>query len=269
MPDAQLSGNGTGAAGEMKGGPLSWRAEHLQLFPGNAVLNARAEGFGASLFRGEARGEALCECGFGAAIGDLLVGKDALQKAVAVAFDGVRDARYFDEVDSRAHQHEATVAQEKSLTAGGEKAGVMEPGGASDGGSVHDFDEPTEPAKGWDLHLTAICPEEAARTVRFLTGAVMACGGYVLSRRFDAGESAAIEFAFVRATCVEMYSILIAAGLELCAQSHLAMAALCQCTRETLEATAGDSVRVELTIRRSGMVPTCREGGPAAPPQAA
>lgn len=70
--------------------------------------------------------------------------------------------------------------------------------------------------------------------MRFLTGAVMACGGYVLSRRFDAGESAAIEFEFVRATCVEMYSVLIAAGLDLSAQSHRTMVTLCQCTRETL-----------------------------------
>ena len=111
--------------------------------------------------------------------------------------------------------------------------------------------------QGWQLSLTALCVEDAARTVRFLTGAVMACGGYVLSRRFDAGESAAIEFEFVRATCVEMYSILIAAGLELTAQSHMIMGTLCQCTRETLEVTAGDPVRVELTIRKSDGAPRC------------
>src|SRR5579875_1934449 len=86
--------------------------------------------------------------------------------------------------------------------------------------------------KGWDLSLLALCSDDAPRTVRFLTGAVMACGGFVLSRRFDAGDTAAIEFEFVRATCVEMYSILIAAGLELTAQSHLIMSTLCQCTRE-------------------------------------
>jgi hypothetical protein len=66
-----------------------------------------------------------------------------------------------------------------------------------------------------------------------------------------------------------MYSVLIAAGLELTAQSHLTMAALCQCTRETLEATAGDPVRVELTIRKSAPNPRCEPGGSAAPPQAA
>ncbi|HEX4038947.1 MAG TPA: hypothetical protein VHX37_12885 [Acidobacteriaceae bacterium] len=138
----------------------------------------------------------------------------------------------------------------------------------SDAGNVHDFCEPVRPMKGWELNLTAQCTDEAPRTVRFLTGAVMACGGYVLSRRFDAGESAAIEFEFVRATCVEMYSVLIASGLELSAQSHLAMAALCQCTRETLEATAGDPVRVELTIRKSGGVAR-REPDGSAPPRAA
>jgi hypothetical protein len=97
----------------------------------------------------------------------------------------------------------------------------------------------------------------------------MACGGYVLSRRFDAGDTAAIEFEFVRATCVEMYSVLIAAGLDLTAQSHIIMSTLCQCTRETLEATAGDPVRVELTIRKTGAVRRCEPGGSAAPPQVA
>lgn len=101
----------------------------------------------------------------------------------------------------------------------------------------------------WDLNLSALCNEDAPRTVRFLTGAVLACGGNVLSRRFDPGDTAAIEFEFLRATCVEMYSLLIAAGLDLSAQSHWTLSALCQCTRETLESTATDPVRVELTIR--------------------
>jgi hypothetical protein len=139
----------------------------------------------------------------------------------------------------------------------------------SDAGSVHDFAEQGGKQKGWDLNLTAVCAEDAARTVRFLTGAVMACGGLVLSRRFDAEQSAAIEFEFVRATCVEMYSVLIAAGLELTAQSHRVMATLCQCTRETIEVTAGDPVRVDLMIRRSGGLPCGEPGGSAVPPQAA
>jgi hypothetical protein len=139
----------------------------------------------------------------------------------------------------------------------------------SDAGSVHEIAQQASGQKGWELNLSAVCADDAARTVRFLTGAVMACGGLVLSRRFDAGQSAAIEFEFVRATCVEMYSVLIAAGLELTAQSHRIMATLCQCTRETIEATAGDPVRVDLVIRRSGVLPCGEPGGSAAPPQVA
>src|SRR5579872_2789453 len=111
MPGTQLYSNGTGSAGEMQGGPLSWRPEHLQFLPGNAALNAGAESFGSGLFGGETRGEALCGCRSGAAIGNFLLGKDALEKAVAIALDSVRDTRYLDEVNSRAHQHDATVAQ--------------------------------------------------------------------------------------------------------------------------------------------------------------
>ena len=126
--------------------------------------------------------------------------------------------------------------------------------------------EQTRARKDWDLSLTALCSDDAPRTVRFLTGAVMACGGCVLSRRFDARGTAAIEFEFVRATCVEMYSILIAAGLELSAQSHRTLATLCQCTRETLEATAGDPVRINITIRKPGTNSRCEPGGACTPP---
>ncbi|MFP5229715.1 MAG: hypothetical protein ACLGXA_19040 [Acidobacteriota bacterium] len=131
------------------------------------------------------------------------------------------------------------------------------------------IDEERWGRKGWELNLAALCSEDPARTVRFLTGAVMACGGYVLSRRFDAEQTAAIEFEFIRATCVEMYSVLIAAGLDLTAQSHMILSTLCQCTRETLETTASDPVRVDLTIRMAEALPHREPGGSANPPQVA
>lgn len=137
----------------------------------------------------------------------------------------------------------------------------------SDATSVQAIGEERWGQKGWELNLVALCSEDTARTVRFLTGAVMACGGCVLSRRFDAEQTAAIEFEFIRATCVEMYSVLIAAGLELTAQSHLILSTLCQCTRETLEMTASDPVRVELVIRRASGQAQCEPGGSAVPPQ--
>jgi len=132
---------------------------------------------------------------------------------------------------------------------------------------VREHAEQSRARNGWELSLTALCSDEAPRTVRFLTGAVMACGGCVLSRRFDPGDRAAIEFEFVRSTCVEMYSILIAAGLELSAESHHNLATLCQCTRETIEATAGDMVRVEITIRRAAANSRSKPGGACGPPR--
>lgn len=96
----------------------------------------------------------------------------------------------------------------------------------------------------------------------------MACGGFVLSRRFDGAESGGIEFEFARAACVEMYGALIAAGLELSAQSHRTMAMLCQCTRETLEETAGDLVRIEVTVDSLMAAPRCEPGGSCLPPLA-
>jgi hypothetical protein len=134
---------------------------------------------------------------------------------------------------------------------------------------VRDSLEPVPARKTWDLSLSAFCTDETPRTLRFLTGAVMACGGCVLARRFDPNESAALEFEFLRAICVEMYSVLIAAGLELSAQSHRSLATLCQCTRETLEDTAGDPVRVEITIRRNPAQAHSDRGGAGPPPQVA
>jgi len=120
---------------------------------------------------------------------------------------------------------------------------------------------------GWELHLIAFCAEDAPRTIRFLTGAIMACGGDVVSRRFDAAGEASIEFEFVRAVCVEMYSVLIAAGLDLTAESHLSLASLCQCTRETIESTAGDPVRALLFIQPATTLSKSEGGSP--PPRLA
>lgn len=269
MRHAQLSGNGTGASGEMKCRTLAGKAANLEFFPGNSVLNAGAERFGSGLFGCEASGKALGCRGFGATIGDFIVGIDAPQKALAKAFDGAGNARNVHEINAGSNQHEATVAQGKKHERPERRPGLMPMQDFSDAGSVHETAETSRALKVWDLSLMALCSDDAPRTVRFLTGAVMACGGCVLSRRFDAGDSAAIEFEFVRATCVEIYSVLIAAGLELSAQSHRMMAALCQCTRETLETTAGDPVRVELTIRRMDGKARMEPGNSRIPPKLA
>jgi hypothetical protein len=265
MPDAQLSCNSTRPSAQVQRGSLPGKTPHLQFFPGNSLLDPRPQCLGGRLLGCKTSGEALGKRSSGAAIGDLIAREHPLQKPLAEAFDRLRYARYFDDVDSRSHQHDATVAHAKIFSARPCPTPVNRFFAPSDAASVHDLSQSDHPSEGWDLHLAALCADETPRTVRFLSGAVMACGGYVLSRSFDTAGSAAIEFEFVRATCVEMYSVMIAAGLDLSAQSHLAMAALCQCTRETLEATAGDPVRVELTIRKAFPSSHGKPGGSACP----
>ena len=264
-----MSGNGTGAAAEVQGGTLAGEAPDFQFSPRDAVLDAGAEGFGSGFLGGKARRKTLGSGDFGAAIRNFLFGKHAVEESVAETLNRALDARDFDEVDAGSHEHEATVAQQETfrVIAGGMVLKVQRT--LSDGDGVRDFPEPNGLRNDWNLSLSALCSDDAPRTVRFLTGAVLACGGNVLARRFEPGEAAAIEFEFVRATCVEMYSILIAAGLELSAEAHVHLASLCQCTRETLESTAGDPVRVLLSIRRSGAKAQCESGGACSPPQAA
>ena len=264
-----MSRDGTGTAGQVQDRPSTRLTPNLQFLPRHAVLDPCSQSLGTRFFGRKARRKALGSGSFGAAIRNFLVGKHPAQEAVAEALDRACDARYFNQIDARAHQHDATLAQPEIFSRRLRKTQLMRCFRLSDGWGVQPIPGQNRAEKGWDLNLIALCPDDAARTVRFLTGAVMACGGCVLSRRFDAGETASIEFEFVRATCVEMYSILIAAGLELSAQSHMTLATLCQCTRETLETTAADPVRIEITIRKSGVASRCNTGGCCTPPKMA
>jgi hypothetical protein len=100
----------------------------------------------------------------------------------------------------------------------------------------------------WELKLTATSLEEPAAVMRLLTGAIVGSGGWVLSRSFceDGGE---ISFEFERRTCVEMYTVLIAAGLELSQASHLRLTDLCHCTRNAPAEALFDLAHVDLKIR--------------------
>lgn len=105
----------------------------------------------------------------------------------------------------------------------------------------------SEESPGWMLRLTALSTEDPARTVRVLTGALLACGGWVLTRTNEKGV-AALDFEFARAACVEVYAVLIGCGLELSRDSHLKMAELCHCTKNLIETRAFDIARVDLVV---------------------
>ena len=108
----------------------------------------------------------------------------------------------------------------------------------------------SEDFPGWLLRLTALCPGDPARTVRMLTGALLACGGWVLTRTHEKG-AFAIHFEFARAACVEVYAVLIGCGLELSRDSHLRMAELCHCTKNLIETRAFEIARIYLVVYNS------------------
>jgi len=101
------------------------------------------------------------------------------------------------------------------------------------------------------LRLTALSPDDPGRTVRVLTGALLACGGWVLTRTQEK-DVAALDFEFARAACVEVYAVLIGCGLELSRDSHLRMAELCHCTKNLIESRAFDIARVDLIVYGNG-----------------
>ena len=105
----------------------------------------------------------------------------------------------------------------------------------------------SEDAPGWMLRLTALSPDDPERTVRMLTGALLACGGWVLTRTQEKG-IAGLDFEFARAACVEVYAVLIGCGLELSRDSHLKMAELCHCTKNLIETRAFDIARIDLVV---------------------
>ncbi|HEY0785099.1 MAG TPA: hypothetical protein VGD62_04460 [Acidobacteriaceae bacterium] len=106
------------------------------------------------------------------------------------------------------------------------------------------LDQPSD----WNLLLVADSSDCPERVLRFLAGAVSACGGWVLSRTIQGEECAEIDFEFPRANCVEMYSILVAAGMALSQEAHLQLTGLCQCTMYLLETRAQEIVRLQLTV---------------------
>jgi hypothetical protein len=105
-----------------------------------------------------------------------------------------------------------------------------------------------EPSTDWNLVLIASSPDGPERVLRFLSGAVSACGGWVLSHGSSGEECAEIDFEFPRANCVEIYSVLVATGVTLSQEAHMQLTELCQCTSYLLETKAYDVVRLHLTI---------------------
>lgn len=100
----------------------------------------------------------------------------------------------------------------------------------------------------WALRTKATTTEEPARLVQLLTGAILGSGGWVLSRGVSDTGIVHMFFEFERDRCVDMYTVLIAVGLELSQLAHIRFTELCQCTRNHYADCGREIVSVELEI---------------------
>jgi hypothetical protein len=99
------------------------------------------------------------------------------------------------------------------------------------------------------MEMKAVSIEEPARLVQTLTGAILGCGGWVLSRGSNDTGTVSLLFEFERQACVEIYSVLIAAGLELSRSGHIRFTELCQCTRSHPQDCGAEIASVDLEIQ--------------------
>jgi hypothetical protein len=101
----------------------------------------------------------------------------------------------------------------------------------------------------WAMQMKAISIEEPARLVQTLTGAILGCGGWVLSRGANDNGTVNMLFEFERQACVDIYSVMIAAGLELSQSGHIRFTELCQCTRSHLQDCGTEIASIDLEIQ--------------------
>jgi len=101
----------------------------------------------------------------------------------------------------------------------------------------------------WAMQMKAISVEEPARLVQTLTGAILGCGGWVLSRGANDTGTVTMLFEFERHACVDIYSVMIAAGLELSQNGHVRFTELCQCTRSHLRECGTEIASIDLEIQ--------------------
>jgi len=101
----------------------------------------------------------------------------------------------------------------------------------------------------WAMQMKAISIEEPSRLVQTLTGAILGCGGWVLSRGANDTGTVSMLFEFERQACVDIYSVMIASGLELSQSGHIRFTELCQCTRSHLQDCATEIASIDLEIQ--------------------
>ena len=81
-----------------------------------------------------------------------------------------------------------------------------------------------------------------------LSGAIVACGGWILSQGAVSEQCADMDFEFPRARCMEVYSLLVAMEIALCPEAHRQLSGLCHCTQYAGEQSQSAAARVNLSL---------------------
>lgn len=74
-------------------------------------------------------------------------------------------------------------------------------------------------------------------SLRALVGTLRGSGGFVHSTRYEPEGASEIDFEFPGHATLDLYSLLVALGLELDCASHLQLTGLCQCARDRSAST--------------------------------
>lgn len=101
----------------------------------------------------------------------------------------------------------------------------------------------------WALEMKAVSGEEPSRLVKTLTGGILGCGGWVLSRGASDSGMVNMLFEFERQACLDIYSVLVASGLELSHAGHIRFTELCLCTRSRRQECGAEIASVDLEIQ--------------------
>src|ERR1700722_10171999 len=101
----------------------------------------------------------------------------------------------------------------------------------------------------WAMQMKAVSIEEPSRLIHSLTGAILGCGGWVLSRGTNDAGLISMLFEFERQACVDIYCVLIASGLELSQNIHVRFTELCQCTRSHHMDCSTEIASVDLEVQ--------------------
>jgi hypothetical protein len=101
----------------------------------------------------------------------------------------------------------------------------------------------------WAMQMKAVSSADPSRLVQTLTGAILGCGGWVLSRGANDSGRVSMVFEFERQACVDIYSVLIGAGLELSQSGHIRFTELCQCTRSHVRDCGTEIASIDLEIQ--------------------